>query len=184
MVAGLAPPSPQSPRHELAGPTLTRQFERGSTLLPSPSIPRPIFPALSTPIPWPKGDATVGGTNASDARLSECVLLKGILTPLAQQDAGGPGDDTPRGLSLWGYCARWRPCTSQNSPLAGTRQVAFLGEIEPRAARPGEHVRRTRAVGWARPSAVKIGGAGGEARGGRGLGSIRWQAYDLASVTT
>jgi hypothetical protein len=39
-------------------------------------------------------------------------------------------------------CARRRPCTNLNSPLAGTWQVAFLGKAEPRATRPGKHARR------------------------------------------
>ena len=37
-------------------------------------------------------------------------------------------------------CARRRPWTNKCYPLAGTWQIAFLGEIEPRAARPGRPV--------------------------------------------
>ena len=56
------------------------------------------------------------------------------------------------GLSPLGDCARWRPCTSQNSPLNGTWQVAFLGETEPRAARPEISVpRRVESVASMRP---------------------------------
>ena len=44
---------------------------------------------------------------------------------------------------------------NEDSPLVGTWQVAFLGEIEPRAARPGMLPRRVRRVGLRKPSAVK-----------------------------
>jgi hypothetical protein len=40
---------------------------------------------------------------------------------------------------------------NEDSPLAGTWQVAFLGEIEPRAARPGMLPRRVRRVGPRQP---------------------------------
>src|SRR3954447_24754957 len=46
---------------------------RGPTLLPSPPIPRPILRALSTATPWPKGDATDGGTK----RLAHLHRLEG-----------------------------------------------------------------------------------------------------------
>ena len=54
-------------------------------------------------------------------------------------DVGGPGDATPpRGLSPFGSFARAGDLgPNDDSPLVGTWQVAFLGEIEPRAARPG-----------------------------------------------
>jgi hypothetical protein len=44
-------------------------------------------------------------------------------------------------------CARRRPWTNKCYPLAGTWQIAFLGEIEPRAARPGRPVRQVTRVG-------------------------------------
>ena len=44
---------------------------------------------------------------------------------------------------------------NEDSPLVGTWQVAFLGEIEPRAARPGMLPRRVRRVGPRIVPAVK-----------------------------
>ena len=44
---------------------------------------------------------------------------------------------------------------TRGKPLAGTWQVAFLGEIEPRAARPGRQPRRVMRVGSRLSSAVK-----------------------------
>ena len=72
------------------------------------------------------------------AGLAQCVPLRETHTPLAPTgtwEALVPKQPGP--FPIRAFFARRRPWTNKCYPLAGTWQIAFLGEIEPRAARPG-----------------------------------------------
>jgi hypothetical protein len=64
-------------------------------------------------------------------RPAEVVLAPG------PKNAGGPGLRAGPGLSLGSFARAGDLGPNEDDQLAGTWQVAFLGEIEPRAARPG-----------------------------------------------
>ena len=74
-------------------------------------------------------------------RPAEVVLAPG------PKNAGGPGLRAGPGLSLGSFARAGDLGPNEDDQLAGTWQVAFLGEIEPRAARPGMLPRRVRRVG-------------------------------------
>ena len=78
---------------------------------------------------------------------------EGVLAP-RPRDAGGPGSDQQAGAFPALARVGGLGPNEDNSP-AGTWQVAFLREIEPRAARPGNMPRRVMRVGPRIVPAVK-----------------------------
>jgi hypothetical protein len=81
--------------------------------------------------------------------------LRFFLTLLRARGAVRPWFRSRRGLSRCPLARAGDLGPNEDSPLAGTWQVAFLGEIEPRAARPGMHAPASETSRPAPASAVK-----------------------------